>query len=251
MTGRNLRLESPPHFSFKSSKMLLCIDFQPAYAESFSDLMEPLRIRLREAVRRGEEIHFVYNEAWSLEGESLGNTLEEVLEWCDRESLPVRGARMIRKNFGWVSHLFRDGFERKIAIDMLRLFMERSISCSADISREEQERIVASSHDHFSGFWDCSTEAWEEITTGAIAMPYLFEGGITNWLESLRGTTVEVIGGFRHRCLDEMCMMMEAGSVPHRLNEALVYSFNEEAESPAWEDPEQTTQLLFPSVSVG
>lgn len=234
--------------------MLLCIDFQPAYEESFSEIMPPLRQRLHEAVGSGEEIHFVYNEAFSLEGESLGNTLEEVMEWCARENLPLGGARMIRKNFGWVSHLFRNGVERRIAITMLRLFMERGISGSSAISRSEQELIVASSHEDFSGFWDCSPEAWEEITSGAIAMPYLFEGGITPWLESLRGLDVEVIGGFRHRCLDEMCMMLEAGGISHRLNDSLVYSVPDEESGEGlpdiWEDRREMEQLLFPPGAV-
>lgn len=230
--------------------MLLCIDFQPAYVESFAELIDPLRVRLQEAVRRGEEIHFVYNEAWSLDGESLGNSLEDVTEWCAMESLPIQGARMIRKNFGWVSHLFRGGNERRVAIRMLRLFMDRGIVSSAEISRLEQERIVASCHDDFSGFWDCSTEAWEEITSGAIAMPYLFEGGITGWLDSLRMNAVEVTGGFRHRCLDEMCMMMEAGGIAHSLNERLVYSLpvEESGSCAGWDRQVQAEQLLFPDV---
>jgi hypothetical protein len=230
--------------------MLLCIDFQPAYVESFSDLVIPLRSRLSSAVRTGEEVHFVYNEAWSLEGEALGDSIDQVSAWCEQERLPVDGARMLRKNFGWVSHLFRHGVEREIAITILRLLMKRGLYASDAIPGRELEKIVASAHGDFPGFWDCSPEAWEEIMTGAIAMPYLFDGGVTNWLESLRGQHVEVIGGFRHRCLDEMCMMLEAGGISHHLNEALIYSVSDEEPEMVFEplpiDLEEREPMLFP-----
>ena len=229
--------------------MLLCIDFQPAYAESFPELMIPLRSRLRSAARDGEQVHFVYNEAWSLEGEVLGDSIDLVTEWCARERLPVNGARMLKKNFGWVSHLFRHGVEREIAVTILRLLMKRGLSASDEITGCELERIVASAHGDFPGFWDCSPEAWEEILTGAIAMPYLFDGGVTVWLDSLQGQHVEVIGGFRHRCLDEMCMMLEAGGISHHLNEALIYSVPEkepdEAGGPLLADSKESEPMLF------
>ena len=231
--------------------MLLCIDFQPAYVESFSDLMIPLRSRLRSAARNGEQVHFVYNEATSLEGEVLGDTIDLVTEWCARESLPIDGARMLKKNFGWVSHLFRQGVEREIAITILRLLMKRGLSASDEITGCELERIVASAHGGFPGFWDCSPEAWEEIKTGAIAMPYLFDGGVVAWLESLHGRHVEVIGGFRHRCLDEMCMMLEAGGISHDLNEALIYSVPEEEQGVTSDllltDSKEREPMLFSS----
>jgi hypothetical protein len=229
--------------------MLICIDFQPAYAESFSDLMIPLRSRLRSASRNGELVHFIYNEATSLEGEVLGDSIDLVTEWCARERLPIDGARMLRKNFGWVSHLFRESVERKIAINILRLLMKQGLSASNGIPGCELERIVASAHGDFPGFWDCSPEAWEEIMTGAIAMPYVFDGGVTAWLESLHGQHVEVIGGFRHRCLDEMCMMLEAGGISHHLNETLIYSVPEEEQdisgNPLLADSEEREPMLF------
>ena len=96
--------------------MLLCIDFQPAYIEAFGDLVVPLRERLREAALRDEAVHFIYNDVFSLEGEELGDSLARVQEWGLQESLELERARLIQKNFGWVSHLFRTGLERKVAI---------------------------------------------------------------------------------------------------------------------------------------
>jgi hypothetical protein len=206
--------------------MLLCIDFQPAYAEAFSHAMESLQSRMRRASIEGEEVHFIYNEAYSLDGEELGDPIDRVISWSRQSHLHLGSSRMIRKNFGWVSHLFRHGYERSVAVCLLRYLMETGLSSSAEIPGSELERIVASSHEDFNGFWDCSTEAWNEIHSGAIAMPYLFEGGVHSWLESLRaekGKPVEVTGGFRHRCLDEMCLLLEAGDIPYRLNESLIY----------------------------
>jgi hypothetical protein len=193
--------------------MLLCIDFQPAYAEAFEHAMTPLRCRLRKAARRREEVHFIYNEVFSLEGEELGDPLDRILEWGRKERLMLKKSRMIYKNFGWVSHLFRSGYERKIAVSILRHLLENGLSTSAEMERPHLERIVASAHEEFEGFWDCSPEAWEEIHSGAIAMPFIFEGGVLPWIESLRGEVVEVSGGFRHRCLDEICMLLEAGGI--------------------------------------
>jgi hypothetical protein len=230
--------------------MLLCIDFQPAYIEAFEGMMVPLRQRLRKASKGGEEVHFIYNEAYSMEGEELGDTLERVLEWGGSQKLPISNALMLRKNFGWVSHLFREGEERTVAVSILKHLLQHGLNDSSEVSAPELERIISSSHDDFEGFWDCSPAAWEEIATGAIAMPYLFEGGILPWIESLRAKNevVEVIGGFRHRCLDEMCMLMEAGGISYRLNEALIYSLPEEqmsAGSEAWEPSEEEAPLLF------
>jgi hypothetical protein len=212
--------------------MLLCIDFQPAYAESFQHVVRPLRMRLNRSAKEREEIHFIYNEAYSLEGEELGDPLERVTRWACKTRLKIDAARMIRKNFGWVSHQFRKGYERTVAVSILRYLMEHGLSSSAEVPRSELERIVASSHDDFEGFWDCSEEAWEEIHSGAIAMPYLFEGGVLPWLESLKTVNeepVEVSGGFRSRCLDEMCMLMEAAHIPYRLNDPLIYGLDENA----------------------
>lgn len=233
--------------------MLLCIDFQPAYIEAFEGLMTPLRQRLRKAGKSGEEVHFIYNEAYSIEGEELGDPVERVLEWSGRQKLSITNALLLRKNFGWVSHLFREGEERVIAVSILKHLLQHGLNDSSEVSAPELERIISSSHDDFEGFWDCSPAAWEEITSGAIAMPYLFEGGVLPWIESLaakKGEVVEVIGGFRHRCLDEMCMLMEAGGISYRLNEALIYSLPEEqmsagTELVTWEPSEEEAPLLF------
>ncbi len=75
-------------------------------------------------------------------------------------------------------------------------------------------------------------------------------GGGTNWLESLRGQHVEVVGGVRHRCLDEMCMMLEAGGISHHLNDALIYSVSDEEPEMVFEplpiDLEEREPMLFP-----
>ena len=117
--------------------------------------------------------------------------------------------------------------------------MNRGLSNSAEIPPAELERIVATSHDEGSGFWDCSPSSWMEIQSGAIAMPFLFEGGVPEWIESLKGENIEVSGGFRHRCLDEICMLLEAGNIPFRLDETIVYSLPgqeaDPASAPLWE----------------
>jgi hypothetical protein len=231
--------------------MLLCIDFQPAYVEAFGDLVVPLRERLRDAAQRDEVVHFIYNDVFSLEGEELGDSLARVQEWGRQESLKLDRARLIQKNFGWVSHLFRAGRERKIAITILRHLMAHGLSNSSEIAAVDLERMVAASHDDFEGFWDCSPDAWEEMRVGAIAMPYLFEGGMVPWLASIKssvaGEGVEVTGGFRHRCLDELCMMLEAAAIPYYLNEPLIYSLPEESTEPVMQalDCEERSPLLF------
>jgi hypothetical protein len=235
--------------------MLLCIDFQPAYIEAFEGMMTPLRQRLRKASTRGEEVHFIYNEAYSIEGEELGDPVERVLAWSNSQKLPITNANalLLRKNFGWVSHLFREGEERAVAVSILKHLLQHGLNDSSEVSAPDLERIISSSHDDFEGFWDCSPAAWEEITSGAIAMPYLFEGGVLPWIESLaakKSEVVEVIGGFRHRCRDEMGMLMEAGGISYRPNEELIYSVPEEQmsarpEAESWEPSEEEAPLLF------
>ncbi len=173
----------------------------------------------------------MYNEVYSLEGEELGDPVERLITWEKKEGLALGNAQMFRKNFGWVSHLFREGAERSVAIAILRNLLAGGRQTSAEIAGVDLERIVAEARGDFSGFRDCSPEAWEEIKTGAIALPFVFEGGVSPWIESLRGHKVEVCGGFRERCLDEICMMMEAGGVSYHLNESLIFSLpREEAE---------------------
>jgi len=243
---------SAPSSAFFHLSMLLCIDFQPAYIEAFGDLVVPLRQRLGEATQSGEEVHFIYNDVLSLEGEELGDSLAGVLEWGLKERLDLGRARLIQKNFGWVSHLFRSGRERAVAVSILRYLMESGLSSSAEISASRLERIVADAHDDFAGFWDCSPEAWEEMKSGAIAMPFLFEGGMISWLESIKGAVVEVTGGFRHRCLDEFCITMEAAGISYFLNDALIYSLPEEAPVPAerYLECEVRAPLLFPATDL-
>jgi hypothetical protein len=229
--------------------MLLCIDFQPAYEEAFAHLLEPLRERVSKAAASGEEIHFIYNDILSLEGEELGDSPERLLAWCAQQGLPVANLKLIRKNFGWVSHHFRTGRERTVGISILRHLMAEGLDDSSLIPKPHLERIVASSHDDFEGFWDCSPQAWEEMLSGAVAMPYLFDGGMVPWLKSLNGSVPEIIGGFRHRCLDEMCMMLEACGIAYRNNDSLIYGIpEEEAESvePSWRECEVTSPLLLP-----
>ena len=229
--------------------MLLCIDFQPAYEEAFAHLLDPLKERIHRALRSGEEVHFIYNDILSLEGEELGDSPERLLAWCAQQGLPVSHLKMIRKNFGWVSHLFRSGRERTVAITILRHLMEEGMDDSSRIPRPHLERIVASSHDDFEGFWDCSSEAWEEMLSGAVAMPYLFDGGMVPWLKSLNGSVPEITGGFRHRCLDEMCMMLEAYGISYRNNDSLIYGVPEEEVEPvepSWRECEVISPLLIP-----
>ncbi len=240
--------------------MLLCIDFQPAYEEAFAHLLDPLRERIMKAVRDGEEVHFIYNDILSLEGEELGDSPERLISWCVQQGLPVGHLKLIRKNFGWVSHLFRSGHERTVATMILRHLMVEGaeggegIADSSKISRPILERIVAASHEDFEGFWDCSPDAWNEMLTGAVAMPYLFEGGMVPWLKSLDGCIPEIAGGFRHRCLDEMCMMLEAYGIPYRNNDSLIYGVPEEdpeTVEPSWRECEFISPSLFPLTAAG
>ena len=120
---------------------------------------------------------------------------------------------------------------------------------SSQVPRPLLERIVASSHDDFEGFWDCSPEAWEEMLSGAIAMPYLFEGGVVPWLNSLKGNVPEITGGFHHRCLDEMCLMLEAAEIPYLNNDSLIYGIREEEVepvAPSWRESVMVSPSLFP-----
>ncbi len=208
--------------------MLLCIDFQPAYAESFAHLMAPLRCRLRKAARRREEVHFIYNEVFSLEGEELGDPLDRLITWGSRERLMLRNARMLRKNFGWVSHAFREGRERRLGVAILRHLMDQGLSSSAELADGDVECLVNSVHGDYEEFREFSPEAWGEIVSGAIALPFVFEGGVLPWLELLKREEVEMVGGFRHRCFDEMCMLLEAGGISYGLNEAMIYCVPEE-----------------------
>jgi len=232
--------------------MLLCIDFQPAYEEAFAHLLDPLRERIQQAVRNGEEVHFIYNDILSLEGEELGDSPERLIAWCGERGLPVSHLKLIRKNFGWVSHYFRTGRERTVGISILKHLMEEGMEDSSRIPKPHLERIVASAHDDFEGFWDCSAEAWEEMLSGAVAMPYLFDGGMVPWLNSLKGCVPEITGGFRHRCLDEMCMMLEAHGIAYRNNDALIYGVPEEVTEPSapaalsWRECEVVSPLLLP-----
>ena len=68
-------------------------------------------------------------------------------------------------------------------------------------------------------------------------MPFVFEGGVIPWLDCVKaslsksGGIVEVTGGFRHRCLDEMCLLLEAGGISYQLNGPLIYSLPEDEPS--------------------
>lgn len=254
MTCSILRLESAARIA-RFFFMLLCIDFQPAYEEAFAHLLDPLRERIMKAVRDGEEVHFIYNDILSLEGEELGDSPERLISWCMQQGLPVGHLKLIRKNFGWVSHLFRSGRERTVATMILKYLMVEGaeggegIADSSRIARAHLERFVASSHDDFAGFWDCSSEAWDEMLSGAIAMPYLFEGGVVPWLNSLKGSVPEITGGFRHRCLDEMCLMLEAAGIPYQNNDSLIYGIREEEVEPVappWKESDKVSPSLFP-----
>jgi len=207
--------------------MLICVDFQPAYLDAFAHLMTPLRARLESATQRGEAVHFLYNNILSLEGEELGDSLQNILTWSESESLPIKNARMIHKNFGWVSHAVREGDERKIAVLILRHLLESEISHSAEISEKDMEQLIFGTTAELARFQHISPLAWREIKEGAIAMPMLFEGGVHEWLEAVRGEEVEIIGGFHHRCFDEICMLLEAGGISHHLNNELIYAVPE------------------------
>jgi hypothetical protein len=212
--------------------MLICVDFQPAYLDAFAHLVPSLRRRLEQASASHEEVHFLYNDILWMDGEELGDSQERILAWADRENLLLSNARMIHKNFGWISHAVRAGDERKIAILTLRHLLESEISHSALISEKDMEQIILGVSGELATFQRISPLAWSEIKEGAIALPMLFDGGIHAWLSALRslkqGEDVELIGGFHHRCFDEICMLLEAGGIPHRLNRDLIYYLPEE-----------------------
>lgn len=207
--------------------MLICVDFQPAYFEAFAHLLPSLRARLEAAEANQEEIHFLYNDILWMDGEELGDSKDRILLWAAEYDLPLGNARMIHKNFGWVSHAVRAGNERKIAILTLRHLLQSEISHSAEISEKDMEQIILGVSGELTHFQTISPLAWKEIKEGAIALPMLFEGGIHEWLESIRGEETEIIGGFHHRCFDEICMMLEAAEIPYHLNSGLIYAVPE------------------------
>jgi len=44
------------------------------------------------------------------------------------------------------------------------------------------------------------------------------------------GEVIEICGGFRERCLDEICILLEAAEVSYSLNNSLIYSLPEETQ---------------------
>lgn len=207
--------------------MLICVDFQPAYLDAFQCLLPALRTRLKAAEVKREKVHFLYNDILWMDGEELGDSQDRILLWAAKHDLPLGNARMIHKNFGWISHSVRAGDERKIAILTLRHLLASEISHSAEISEKDLEQIIFGVSGELARFQQISPLAWKEIKEGAIALPMLFEGGIHEWLESVRDQEIEIIGGFHHRCFDEICMMLEAAGVPYRLNSELIYAVPE------------------------
>ncbi len=207
--------------------MLICVDFQPAYLDAFEHLLPALRTRLEAAEVNQEEVHFLYNDILWMDGEELGDSQDRILHWGAEHDLPLENARMIHKNFGWISHSVRSGDERKIAILTLRHLLDSEISHSAEISEKDMEQIIFSVSGELARFQRISPLAWKEIKEGAIALPMLFEGGVHKWLESVRGQETEIIGGFHHRCFDEICMMLEAAEIPYHLNSGLIYAVPE------------------------
>lgn len=212
--------------------MLICVDFQPAYLDAFAHLLPALRTRLEIAEANSEEVHFLYNDILWMDGEELGDSHDRILIWAAEYDLPLGDARRIHKNFGWVSHAVRTGDERKIAILTLRHLLKSEISHSAEISEKDMEQIIFGVSGELAHFQRISPLAWQEIKEGAIALPMLFEGGIHAWLDELKslksGEDVEIIGGFHHRCFDEICMMLEAGNIEHHLKHELIYYLPEE-----------------------
>ena len=87
--------------------MLICVDFQPAYQDGFPSLMKGLRKRLRQAARRRERVDFLYNDTWDIMGARLGDDHVDVLKWAEENNINITDARLLKKNFGWVSHWLR------------------------------------------------------------------------------------------------------------------------------------------------
>lgn len=132
--------------------MLICIDFQPSYEYAFSHLFTPLKCRLRKAARRREAVQLFYNESYSLYGEELGDPVDRVLTWCQESRLALKNGLVLRKNFGWVSHAFRDGVERAIGVSILRCLLHRGLANSAELTNDDLREIIGCHYGDIGGF---------------------------------------------------------------------------------------------------
>jgi len=201
--------------------------------------MKGLRKRLRQAARRRERVDFLYNDTWDIMGARLGDDHVDVLKWAEENNINITDARLLKKNFGWVSHWLRDGSLRGIGVGILRRMLNSTVSESSAMN--EADRLLAiAEHIPLEEFYATHQAALKEIETGQVALPMIWDGGVKEWLDSIRGEKVEVIGGFRERCLGEVCMLMEAAGIDHTMNEPLIFGLPQEESDSIWERRAET-----------
>jgi hypothetical protein len=202
--------------------MLLCIDFQPEYEGSFLRMIPKLKQRINRAKAKKEDIHFIYNKTYTKEGELLGNHLQDVIAWCRKNKICTKRekTKFIRKNFGFIHEEFRSGIGRVIAREILK---EKIFSENNNEKKQLLTDLALLSHENDL------LRLIERAKTG-VNTPMIWEGGIKNWIETLPKNGIEITGGFKERCLNEVCILLESASIEYTLNEELIYKLPEKSE---------------------
>lgn len=190
--------------------MLLCIDMQPTYSKAcVCMLSRAVQYQNRFLSDRVEMIF-----------DNMNDTREEFLDWCAEAGFAKAPARS--KQFGWLRNWMDCGVSDDVIVAGLRYMTKKGATSSEGFCESDFREIILDSHGDFEDWKENYRAEWDSMRADLLFAPQVER--FDELLAKCRAAdSVELIGGGRNECLEEIRLTLAAFDIHATVHEGLVY----------------------------
>lgn len=199
-------------------KPLIIVDVQPQYLNTgLDDYIDDIINHIEKAAKSNRPIVAFYNSE-----EFSGDTADESRFFFIEQGLSEKSwgkIMFVEKSYGFLRNWMDEGIKDETIIEAVKIMKEDKVYDSRQFTQEHWDRInkVNGSSLFFEDDKENFTESY------IVHMPD-FEVKILN---AFKGMEVEMLGGGRYECLEEMKLFCDGYDIKPQVNEELSYGAEE------------------------
>ncbi len=197
-----------------NKKPLIIVDVQPQYMDTgLSPYIDNIINYIEQAAKDNRPIMAFYNNQ-----EFSGDFPDESRFFFIEQGLSEESwgkIMFVEKNYGFLRNWMDEGFKDEVIIEAVKIMKKDKINDSRDFADEHWEQLKKVN----------GTELFSPDNKGHFTECYMVNmpDFNTNIIKGFKGMEVEMLGGGRYECLEEMKLFCDGYDIKTEINEALSY----------------------------
>ncbi len=197
-----------------NKKPLIIVDVQPQYMDKgLSPHIDNIINYIEQVAKDNRPILAFYNNQ-----EFSGDSSDESRFFFIEQGLSEESwgkIMFVEKNYGFLRNWMDEGFKDEVIIEAVKIMKKDKINDSRDFADEHWEQLKKVN----------GTELFSPDNKGHFTECYMVNmpDFNTNIIKGFKGIEVEMLGGGRYECLEEMNLFCDGYDIKTKINEALSY----------------------------